>query len=270
MNPEAQKGKPDKLKRLSDIDKTRVNQELDEEEARYHRHSIKEAKIELRMFNKEINLFFELILFNEKLPSTATPENAKDARAAQILLIVDIFNCLRATYKLLLAGYYGQLAPLLRRVNECLLRILFFQAFPDKAALFLTKPDEWRGKYWKEELIRRELKKEPELFEIVEALQKEYSKFSELTHATIKAMVTHMYPSPYKGMTYLGVGGNLHPTWLHIYARSLIIWSMLGLKAAVRPYYEALNKLQPEWIDRAKKLEQAIGKLEMPAINFES
>ncbi|MBA7590610.1 hypothetical protein ES708_32737 [subsurface metagenome] len=270
MGPETPKGNPSKLKRLSDIDRTRVNQALDADETRYRQHSLEEAKTELEIFDKEINLFFELILFNEQLPLKVTPEDAKDAMSANVILMTDIFNCLRSAYKLLLDGYYSQLAPLLRRVNECLLRMFFFQAFPDKATLFLSKPKEWRNEYGKEERIRKELKKIPELYEITKALQKEYSNFSELTHANMKAMVIHMYPSPKKGMAYLSVGGKLHPTWLHAYARSLIVWTMLGLKVATRPYYDALQKLQPEWLDRAKELEQAIGKLKIPVSEFES
>lgn len=94
--------------------------------------------------------------------------------------------------------------------------------------------------------------------------KKKYSQLSELTHATISAMVTHMYPSPQEGTTYLSVGGTFHPTWLHAYAKSLIMWTMLGLKAAARPYYPALCELDPKWLDRAKELEQAIGALMIP------
>ena len=272
MSQEAQKGKRSKLKRLSDIDRTRVNQVLDTDEAIYRQHSLEEAKTELTLFDEEINLFFELILFNENLHSAITLEGMKDARSAHGILMVDTFNCLRSIYKLLLDGYYSQLAPLLRRVNECSLRMLFFNNYPDKATLFLEKPDEWRKKYWKEEQIRRELKlkKDARLSKLTDALRREYSNLSELTHANIRAMATHIYPSPQKKMVYLSVGGNLHDTWLHIYARSLINWTMLGLKAATMPYYEVLQKLQAEWLDRAMKLEQAIKKLEKPSIEFES
>jgi len=211
-----------------------------------------------------MNLFFELILFNEKLPSTCVAEDAKDARSAQVILMVDIFNCLRATYKLLLDGYYSQLAPLLRRVNECLLRMLFFQAFPHKATLYLKPPRKWRKEYRTEKRLRNELKQIGELSELMGELQKKYSQLSQLTHATVNSMVINMYDSQQEGMTYLSVGGTFNPTWLHAYAKSLIMWTMLGLKAVARPYYPALSELDPKWLDRAKELEQAIGKLMIP------
>lgn len=260
----SQKGDSERLRRLSEVDRSQVNKELDGDETRFRELSLQEAKSELGMFNEVMNLFFELILFNEKLPSTCVAEDAKDARSAQVILMVDIFNCLRATYKLLLDGYYGQLAPLLRRVNECLLRILFFQAFPHKATLYLKTPRKWQKEYRGEKRLRKELKQIDELSELMGELQKKYSQLSELTHATISAMVTHMYPSPQEGTTYLSVGGTFHPTWLHAYAKSLIMWTMLGLKAAARPYYPALCELDPKWLDRAKELEQAIGALMIP------
>lgn len=252
------------------MDKTRVNQEIDEDEKRHRQHSLVEAKTEFEIFDKEMNLFSELLLFKEKLPPPTILEDLKISRAAQGLLIVDIFNCVRSTYKLLLAGYYGQLAPLLRRVNECALRILFFQAFPEKAKLFLNKPKEWREIYRKEELIRRELEleKDAHLTKLTNTLHREYRELSELTHANFGAMITHMYPIPQKGKVYFSVGGNFHPTWLHIYGRVLITWAMLGLKVSAIPYYDALEKLQPEWLRRAIELDETIGKLEKPKVEF--
>ena len=255
-------------KRISEVDRTRVNRELDRDEIHFGQVSRKEAKTEFGMFDNAMNLLFELILFNEKIPSALTPEDTKDARSAHVILMVDIFNCLRSTYKLLLDGYYGQLAPLLRRVNECLLRILFFQAFPHKATLYLKTPRKWQKEYRGEKRLRKELKQIDELSELMGELQKKYSQLSELTHATISAMVTHMYPSPQEGTTYLSVGGIFHPTWLHAYAKSLIMWTMLGLKAAARPYYPALCELDPKWLDRAKELEQAVGALMTPSGNL--
>ena len=92
-------------------------------------------------------------------------------------------------------------------------------------------------------------------------LSKKYGQLSQLTHATISAMGTHMYPSPQAGTTYLSVGGTFHPTWLHPYAKSLTMWTMLGLKVAARPYYPALCKLNPKWVDRAKELERKVPEL---------
>ena len=264
MKPEEQRGKSGGLKRLSEVDKSYVNRELNKDEMRFCRLSLKEAKAEVTIFDEAMNLLFKLILFNEKLPSALTPEDVKDARSAHVILMVDIFNCLRATYKLLLDGYYSQLAPLLRRVNECSLRMLFFHAFPDKATLYLESPRRWRKKCGKENYLRKELQQIGELSELMDELRKKYSQLSELTHATISAMVTHMYPSPQEGATYLSVGGEIHPTWLHAYAKSLIMWTMLGLKAAARPYYTALCELDPKWLERAKELEQAIAELMIP------
>ena len=254
-------------KRISEVDRTRVNRELDRDEIHFGQVSRKEAKTEFGMFDNAMNLLFELILFNEKIPSALTPEDTKDARSAHVILMVDIFNCLRSTYKLLLDGYYSQLAPLLRRVNECLLRMLFFQAFPHKATLYLKTPRKWRKEYRTEKRLRNELKQIGEMSELMGELQKKYSQLSQLTHATVDSMVINMYDSQQEGMTYLSVGGTFDPTWLHAYAKSLIMWTMLGLKATARPYYPALCELDPKWLDRAKELEQAIGALIAPPTN---
>jgi hypothetical protein len=250
---------------LSELNTSRINEELDAEDEHIRERSHAEAPEGFALFNEAMGLFSKLMLFYEHVSIKSSEEGRLAALEAHHLLMVDSFNSLRAAYKVLIDGYYSQVSLLLRRVIECALRMYFFKKFPDEALLYWKNPDAWYKKYRTEERLRKRLNEFDNMRDLVDMLRERYHTLSDLSHATARAMVLQVISTQKmkKGATkrqIVAAGGTFDPFWLRAFQRHLVEAAGIVLYASAEPTYALLQEHQPTWLDSFEKFKLAASK----------
>jgi len=250
---------------LSELDTSRINEELDADDEHIRERSHAEAPEGFALFNEAMGLLSKLMLFYQHVSFKSSEEGRLAALEAHHLLIIDAFNSLRAAYKVLLDGYYAQVSLLLRRVIECALRMYFFRKFPDEALLYLGNPDDWYAKYRTEERLRGKLKGFDDMHETVDMLRERYHMLSKLAHATARAISLQVISTQKmkKGRTkqhVVAAGGVFDPAWLRAFQRHLVEEAGIVLSASAEPTYVLLKEHQPTWLESLEKFKLAASK----------
>lgn len=249
-------------RRLFELNTSRINEELDDDDERVRGLSRTEAPEGFALFNEAMGLFSQLLLFYEHVSLRTSEEGRLAALQAHHLLMIDAFNSLRAAYKVLLDGYYAQVSLSLRRVIECALRMYFFGKFPHEALIYWENPHEWRKRYSTEERLRKRLEKFDDMRELVDMLRGSYHTLSDLAHANARAIALQVISTQKmkKGATkrqIVAAGGNFNPSWLRIFQTHLIELSGIVLQASAEPTYALLQEYEPPWLESFEKFKLA-------------
>jgi len=233
---------------LSELDTSRINEELDAIDEGVRARSLKEAHEGFALFAEAMGLFHNLILFYTHVSGKTSDEGRRAALGAHRLLMIDAFNSLRAAYKLLIDGYYAQVSLLLRRVVECILRMWFFVEFPEEALLYWENSDAWRKRYWSEESLRKKLAQH----EQVDWLRKRYHMLSDLAHASAPAIIPQVDSTEEKQVVGV-ISGAFDQTWLRVFQSQLVEVAGIVLYASAEPTYALLQEHLPTWLDSFEK-----------------
>lgn len=201
----------------------KVNQKLDEQDEVNVKWAREQIGDKLRLFDDAIGLYMEVI------NSTNMIVHEADAQIAHRTLAIRAFNDLRAVYKLLCAGYYAQIFPLLRSVMECNSRMWLFLKHPEQAKPWIEGKQIWDREvrqHFEDRTIWNEL----------------YSELSRATHVNLVPMAMHAYDSARDDVKHFMLGGHQNIRWMRLYAKSLVGISVLTLAIVSKPYDGLLDK----------------------------
>lgn len=134
---------------------------------------------------KQIHLFEKFLELQLEALSFAA-ENAKQWSLSDRVIVAmaaRVFNHLRASFKLLLAGYWAESLVLDRSAHEAMSRELFFYCCPEKTELF------FKGEQiWQKEVDKQVAQKLAQGEAIKEALRGSYRYSSQLSHPNLLAI----------------------------------------------------------------------------------